>query len=187
MTAYNQVNGITMTEHQYLVNEVLRGEWGFDGCNVSDWMAARSTTGDIEGGLDVVMPGPQTVYGPALAEAVRAGEVAEATVDDAVRNVLRLAARVGVLEGAPAVVDEPPAPIDGQALARELAARGFVLVENRVRDGVAALPLAADGTVALIGTAARDARILGGGSATVFPERVVSRSTDSPPPCRKGP
>lgn len=174
MTAYNQVNGITMTEHQYLVNEVLRGEWGFDGCNVSDWMAARSTTGDIEGGLDVVMPGPQTVYGPALAEAVRAGEVAEATVDDAVRNVLRLAARVGVLEGAPAVVDEPPAPIDGQALARELAARGFVLVENRVRDGVAALPLAADGTVALIGTAARDARILGGGSATVFPERVVS-------------
>ncbi|MEW2140379.1 glycoside hydrolase family 3 C-terminal domain-containing protein [Streptomyces sp. NPDC005409] len=172
MTAYNQVNGTTMTEHQYLVNEVLRGEWGFDGFNVSDWMAARSTTGDILGGLDVAMPGPQTVYGPALAEAVRAGEVPESAVDAAVRNVLRLAARVGALEGAPAVVDVPPAPIDGQALARELAARGFVLVRNE--GGV--LPLGAgDGrTVALIGAAARDARVLGGGSATVFPERIVS-------------
>ncbi|MFD3697557.1 beta-glucosidase [Streptomyces sp. NPDC058646] len=172
MTAYNQVNGTTMTEHRYLVNEVLRGEWGFDGYNVSDWMAARSTTGDIQGGLDVAMPGPTTVYGPALAAAVRSGEVAEATVDEAVRNVLRLAARVGALEGAPAAVAELPAPVDGQALARELAVRGFVLVRNEN----AALPLdaAAGRTVALIGAAARDARILGGGSATVFPERIVS-------------
>ncbi|KIX70359.1 beta-glucosidase, partial [Streptomyces sp. MBRL 10] len=77
MTAYNRVNGTTMTEHRHLVNEVLRGEWGFDGANVSDWMAARSTTGDILGGMDVAMPGPATVYGPALAVAVRAGEVPE--------------------------------------------------------------------------------------------------------------
>ncbi|MEU7730418.1 glycoside hydrolase family 3 C-terminal domain-containing protein [Streptomyces sp. NPDC040724] len=177
MTAYNQVNGTTVTEHRYLVNEVLRGEWGFDGYNVSDWMAARSTTGDIEGGLDVAMPGPTTVYGPALAEAVRAGEVSESLVDDAVRNVLRLAARVGALEGAPAVVETAPAPVDGQALARELAARGFVLVRNETTpDGRAALPLDAFAgrTVALSGAAARDARVLGGGSATVFPERIVS-------------
>ncbi|MFJ1867824.1 glycoside hydrolase family 3 protein [Streptomyces sp. NPDC088097] len=172
MTAYNRVNGVSMTENQYLVNDVLRAQWGFDGFNVSDWMAARSTTGDIEGGMDVAMPGPQTVYGPALAAAVRAGEVAESTVDAAVRNVLRLAARVGLLEGAPAAVAEPPAPIDGQALARELAARGFVLVRNEA--GALPLDLSAGHSVALIGAAARDARILGGGSATVFPERVVS-------------
>ncbi|MFE0648054.1 beta-glucosidase [Streptomyces sp. NPDC059534] len=169
MTAYNRVNGVTMTEHRYLVNEVLRGEWGFDGCNVSDWMAARSTVGDIEGGLDVAMPGPETVYGAALAAAVRAGEVQESTVDTAVRNVLRLAARVGALEGAPPVVTEPPAAVDGDALAREIARRGFVLVRNE-RD---ALPLKA-GTVALSGAAARDARVLGGGSAQVFPDHVVS-------------
>lgn len=177
MTAYNRVNGTTMTEHRYLVNEVLRGEWGFDGCNVSDWMAARSTAGDILGGMDVAMPGPVTVYGAPLAEAVRAGEVPESAVDDAVRNVLRLAARVGILEGAPAAVGEVPAPIDGQALARELAARGFVLVRNEaVADGKPVLPLAAapGHTVALSGAAARDARVLGGGSATVFPERIVS-------------
>ncbi|WP_225799738.1 glycoside hydrolase family 3 protein [Streptomyces sp. NK15101] len=169
MTAYNQVNGVTMTEHHQLVNEVLRGEWGFDGYNVSDWMAARSTTAGIAGGLDVAMPGPVTVYGPALAAAVRAGEVEESAVDTAVRNVLRLAARVGALEGAPPVVTEHPAAVDGDALAREIARRGFVLVRNE--NG--ALPLKS-GTVALSGAAARDARVLGGGSAQVFPDHVVS-------------
>ncbi|MFF7181327.1 glycoside hydrolase family 3 C-terminal domain-containing protein [Streptomyces sp. NPDC008121] len=170
MTAYNQVNGVTMTEHHQLVNEVLRGEWGFDGCNVSDWMAARSTRGDIEGGLDVAMPGPTTVYGEALAAAVRAGEVEETAVDAAVRNVLRLAARVGALEGAPPAVTETPETVDGDALAREIAHRGFVLVRNE--NG--ALPVAAGRTVALSGAAARDARILGGGSAQVFPAHTVS-------------
>ncbi|MFF9338172.1 MULTISPECIES: glycoside hydrolase family 3 protein [unclassified Streptomyces] len=169
MTAYNQVNGVTMTEHRHLVQDVLRGEWGFDGFNVSDWMAARSTTGDITGGLDVAMPGPGTVYGEHLAAAVRAGEVEESAVDAAVRNVLRLAARVGALEGAPAAVTEHPAAVDGDALAREIARRGFVLVRNE--NG--ALPLR-PGTVALSGAAARDARVLGGGSAQVFPEHVVS-------------
>ncbi|WP_369169056.1 glycoside hydrolase family 3 protein [Streptomyces sp. R28] len=169
MTAYNTVNGTTMSEHHYLVNEVLRGEWGFDGYNVSDWLAARSTKGAIEGGLDVAMPGPRTVYGEPLAQAVRDGDVAEAKVDDAVRNVLRLAARVGILQGAEPVVTEHPEAVDGIALAREIARRSFVLVRNE-----GALPLRPNGTVALIGAAARDARVLGGGSATVFPARIVS-------------
>ena len=174
MAAYNSVNGSTMTEHRYLQNEVLRGEWGFDGYIVSDWLAARSTVGAITGGLDVAMPGPRTVYGEALVAAVRDGLVEESVVDDAVRNVLRLAARVGILEGAPAAVDPAhvPGPIDGAELAREIARRSFVLVRNEGQ----ALPLdpATVGSIALIGTAARDARILGGGSAQVFPAHVVS-------------
>ncbi|MDQ1029576.1 beta-glucosidase [Streptomyces umbrinus] len=169
MTAYNSVNGTTMTEHRYLVNEVLRGEWGFDGLNVSDWMAARSTVAGIEGGLDVAMPGPTTVYGEKLAAAVRAGEVAETKIDEAVRNVLRLAARVGILDGAEPAVTELPADIDGGALAREIARRAFVLVRNE-----GALPIPEGRSVALIGAAARDARVLGGGSAVVFPAHVVS-------------
>ncbi|MEU9881119.1 glycoside hydrolase family 3 protein [Streptomyces phaeochromogenes] len=169
MTAYNSVNGTTMTEHRYLVNEVLRGEWGFDGFNVSDWMAARSTVADIEGGLDVAMPGPTTVYGEKLAAAVRAGEVTETKVDDAVRNVLRLAARVGILDGAEPAVTELPADVDGESLAREIARRAFVLVRNE-----GALPIPEGRSVALIGAAARDARVLGGGSAVVFPAHVVS-------------
>lgn len=169
MTAYNSVNGTTMTEHRRLVEDVLRGEWGFDGVNVSDWAAARDTAAALHGGLDIAMPGPRTVYGEALARAVRAGEVPEARVDDAVRNVLRLAARVGLLPGAEPVVTALPPETDGPALAREIARRSFVLVRNQD-----VLPLPPGGTVALIGGAARDARVLGGGSATVFPARTVS-------------
>ncbi|MET8654052.1 glycoside hydrolase family 3 protein [Nocardia aurea] len=178
MAAYNSVNGTTMTEHRELVGGVLRGEWGFDGCVVSDWLAARSTEGALRGGLDIAMPGPVTVYGAQLADAVRAGRVDEADVDDAVRRVLRLAARVGALAAVPPAVpaDRLPAPIDGRALAREIACRGVVLVRNTELDGRPALPLDAAGLrhVAVLGRAAIDARILGGGSATVYPEQVVS-------------
>ncbi|MFD8667044.1 glycoside hydrolase family 3 protein [Streptomyces microflavus] len=176
MAAYNQVNGSTMTEHRYLQSAVLRGEWGFDGFIVSDWLAARTTVGAITGGLDAAMPGPRTVYGEALADAVRAGEVDEKIVDLAVRNILLLAARTGALESAPPAVPAAalPATVDGDALAREIARRSFVLVRNEVRDGADALPLAPGTTVALSGALARDARVLGGGSALVFPDHVVS-------------
>ncbi|MGW1378959.1 glycoside hydrolase family 3 protein [Streptomyces sp. NPDC002446] len=179
MTAYNQVNGSTMTEHRALVGGVLRGEWGFDGCNVSDWTAARDTVRALRGGLDVAMPGPRTVFGAPLAEAVRAGAVAEAEVDDAVRRVLLLAARTGCLDGVPAAVDPAAVPqgIDGRAVAREVARRGFVLLRNEPVGGARrALPIdpAAVRSVAVIGACAREARVLGGGSATVFPDSVVS-------------
>ncbi|GFE24915.1 beta-glucosidase family protein [Streptomyces nigrescens] len=178
MTAYNQVNGSTMTEHRTLVQDVLRGEWGFDGCNVSDWTAARNTVRALRGGLDVAMPGPRTVYGAPLAEVVRTGEVTEAEVDAAVRRVLLLAARTGCLDGVPAAVGpaELPRGTDGRAVAREVARRACVLLRNEPVGARRALPLdaAAVRRVAVIGTAAREARVLGGGSATVFPDAVVS-------------
>lgn len=180
MAAYNGVNGVTMTEHAALVGGVLRGEWGFDGVVVSDWLAARDTAGALRGGLDLAMPGPHSVYGPALAAAVRAGEVPEELVDAAVRRVLRLAARAGLLAGAPAAVPpgRRPAPLDGDALAREIAVRGCVLLRNEPAEGgTPVLPLEGDAAragVALLGTAAREPRILGGGSAQVFPGHVVS-------------
>ncbi|MFC1409899.1 beta-glucosidase [Streptacidiphilus sp. N1-12] len=172
MAAYNRVNGVSMSEHDALNNGVLRGEWGFDGVLVSDWTGARDTVRAALGGLDVAMPGPVTVYGEHLVAAVRDGRVPEQAVDDLARRVLRLAARVGLLADAPAAVpaDRLPAPIDGEALAREVAARSFTLLRN---DGI--LPLdPAPGSIALIGAAAAEARIGGGGSAQVFPTRVVS-------------
>lgn len=176
MSAYNAVNGSTMSEHRALQIGVLREEWGFDGVIVSDWLAARDTVAAVTGGLTVAMPGPQTVFGPALAAAVREGTVSETTVDDAVRHVLLLAARLGLLAGARPAVPEArrPAPVDGAALAREIATRSFVLLRNE--HGV--LPLDPSGLggqgIALIGHTARHARILGGGSATVFPGEVIS-------------
>ncbi|MFG2905256.1 beta-glucosidase [Kitasatospora sp. NPDC048286] len=173
MAAYNAVNGPTMSEHTELNTTVLREEWGFDGILVSDWTGARDTVRAALGGLDIAMPGPATVYGEHLVRAVHEGLVPETVVDDMARRVLRLAARVGLLAGAPAAVPaaDLPALIDGEALVRELAARSFVLLRNE--GGV--LPLGpAPASLALLGAAAAEPRIGGGGSAQVFPTALVT-------------
>jgi beta-glucosidase len=174
MSSYNAVNGVSMTNNEELQRGVLKGEWGFDGFVVSDWTAARDTVATANGGLDVAMPSMGSPWGGKLVAAVRDGAVAQEIIDEQVRRVLRLAARVGALAGAPASVPAHarPAQADGRALAREIAARSFVLASN----AGGALPLDASSlsSVALIGALARDARVLGGGSAVVFPEHIVS-------------
>lgn len=195
MAAYNGVNGATMTEQTGLLRDLLKREWGFDGVVVSDWTAARSAAPAANAGLDVVMPAAGDPWGEALVAAVRAGDVAEEVVDDKVRRVLRLAARVGILPGVPPAdpaASAPPetgsAPFDGATVAREVAIRSFVLARNRVaeadardggdavRDAGPLLPLDAGRLrrVAVLGALAADARIQGGGSAQVTPPHVVS-------------
>jgi beta-glucosidase len=174
MAAYNSVNGTTMTEHDQLQNGVLKGEWGFDGAIVSDWLAARDTVATALGGLDIAMPAVNSPWGQRLVKAIEAGKVAPEIVDEQVRRVLRLAARVGVLDGVePAVpAAQRPQALDGRAVAREIAARSMVLAANR--DALLPLDAAALRSVALVGLFASQARVLGGGSATVYPEHVVS-------------
>jgi beta-glucosidase len=174
MSAYNSVNGVTMTEHAPLQLGVLKDEWGFDGIIVSDWLAARHTVRAAIGGLDVAMPASGNPWGARLVAAVEDGRVPAEVVDEQARRVLRLAARVGALAGAPESVPpgERPAVIDGAALARQIAARSMVLAANPA--GLLPIDTQTVSSIALIGSLARDARVLGGGSATVFPARVVS-------------
>ncbi|WP_434445436.1 glycoside hydrolase family 3 C-terminal domain-containing protein [Lentzea sp. E54] len=98
MSAYNGVNGASMSENPLLTTP-LKDEWGFDGVVVSDWGAVRSTVASAGSGQDLSMPGPWGPWGDRLVAAVEAGEVAESAVDDKVLRLLRLAARVGALEG----------------------------------------------------------------------------------------
>jgi beta-glucosidase len=170
MAAYNAVNGPTMTESPML-QEILHDEWGWDGLVMSDWTAARTTEAAANAALDLVMPGPDGPWGDALVAAVREGRVSEAAVDEKVLRLLRLAARVGALEGVEPVTP-PAAPWSDDEIAAELrstAAAGFVLARN---DGV--LPLEGAPKVAVLGPSAAVARTLGGGSATVFPPYTVS-------------
>jgi beta-glucosidase len=173
MAAYNGVNGATMTENP-LLTDPLKGEWGFDGVVVSDWFATKSTDASGVEALDVVMPGPAGPWGDALVAAVREGRVAEASVDDKVLRLLRLAARVGALTGfEPAVPPARPAdPAEAVGLLRSAASAGMVLLRNTGD----LLPLAPDAllSVAVIGQLAVEARTQGGGSASVVPEHTVS-------------
>ncbi|WP_062298708.1 beta-glucosidase family protein [Demequina maris] len=168
MSAYNAINGTTASEHE-LLRTPLKDEWGFDGVVVSDWTAVRSLD-SARAAQDLAMPGPASPWGDALVAAVRRGDIAEEIVDDKVRRILRLAARVGALEGAP----EPariaaPAAEATVATAREASEAGMVLLSN---DGI--LPLDTPRSIAVIGEGARDARTQGGGSATVIPATVSS-------------
>jgi beta-glucosidase len=176
MASYNGVNGSTMTESP-LLRGILHDEWGYDGLVVSDWTAARSIEPAARAALDLAMPGPASRFGPwgdALAEAVRAGQVDEALIDDKVLRILRLAARVGGLDGA---VPVTPPPVDIPRELRAAAAASFVLARNErsllplSRSGLSRSGL---GRVALIGPNAEVARTLGGGSATVFPPYTAS-------------
>ncbi|GAB3204122.1 beta-glucosidase [Nocardia tengchongensis] len=166
MAAYNSVNGATMTEND-LLDEPLKGEWGFDGVVVSDWTAVRSTAGAAKGN-DLAMPGPWELWGAPLEHAVRDGEVPESAIDDKVRRILRFAERVGALRGTPT-----PVPAFGEDAARQLvreaASLAMVLATN---DGT--LPLREPARVALLGSAAAEPRFMGGGSATVIPTHTTS-------------
>jgi len=172
MAAYNRVNGITMTENP-LVCELLKREWGFDGVIMSDWYATRSVAAAGEDLLDLAMPGPESPWTEGLLEAVRSGQIPESAVDGHVLRILRLAARVGALDGLEPAT--PPAQRwSEEELSSELratSAAGMVLIKNG-----GTLPLAASSLkqVAVIGPNAATARTLGGGSATVFPSYVIS-------------
>ncbi|MHA6804675.1 glycoside hydrolase family 3 protein [Salinifilum ghardaiensis] len=173
MAAYNLVNGTPATEHGELVNEVLKGEWGYDGLVMSDWFAANSTVDSANGGLDLVMPGPEGPWGEELVSAVQAGEVAEETVDEHLRRLLRFAARVGCFpsESASSSAGDDPGSTARREELRRLAAGGMAVLVNRENT----LPLAGSGErVAVIGRHAVDTVAQGGGSAQVRPPHVVS-------------
>ena len=170
MSSYNRLNGTHCCEHEWLLDTVLRDEWGFDGFVVSDWFAARSTVGSARAGMSLEMPGPPSFYGAPLAAAVGAGDVAEAALDRIAGDMLRLRERVGALHGpksATSLADE--AELDrpeDRALLRRAAASGTVLLRN---DGTLPLDLSGVRSLAVIGPNADRACVMGGGSAQVNP------------------
>lgn len=186
MTAYNKLNGVYCSEHEWLLREALRGEWGFDGAVVSDWGAMSSSVASVRAGLDLCMPGPRRDHARALVEAVRSGDLGEDRVTEAASHVERLARRVEEARGA-----MPVGPTFGNSspesaaemresfvsdeefyrahadLARTAAAQSAVLLKN---DGV--LPLNPDAKVAVIGAFARMPRYQGSGSSRINPKII---------------
>ncbi|MFF5076826.1 beta-glucosidase [Actinoplanes sp. NPDC000266] len=172
MGAYNDVNGQAATEQQHVNNEIVKGEWGYPGLIMSDWFATKTAAAAANGGLDLVMPGPDGPWGDALVEAVKAGEVEEAVIDDHLGRLLLLASRVGALgeqRAWPSSLPSPSSAVRREQLTR-LAAAGMTVLKN---DG-GALPLVRSQSVALIGRHAVETIDMGGGSAQVNPPYQIS-------------
>jgi len=172
MASYNKVNGTYASENPYILTDILRKEWGFEGLVMSDWLGTRSTAASVNAGLDLEMPGPPVWRGEKLLRAFQAGEVDEATIDQSVRRLLGIIVKSGAFEDA---ADRPERAVDKpehRALARQAAAEGMVLLKNDRN----LLPLSTEQikSLAIIGPNAKVARIMGGGSSHVNPHYAVT-------------
>ncbi len=177
MCSYNKINGVYASQNHWLLTEVLRGEWGFDGLLVSDWGAVADRVAAVAAGLDLTMPGPDDEGDEDLAKAVEQGRLDPARLAQAAGRVRALVEKAGTRTAGG--YDEA----GHHALAREIAGRAIVLLKN---DAVAGnqgrlLPLAAgqeDQSIAVLGEFARTPRYQGGGSSQITPTRLDDALTE---------
>lgn len=163
MCAYNKVNGYYCSEHHELLTDILKNEWGFQGFVVSDWGAVHDRPASLAAGLDLEMPGPQAARVQAVVDAVQAGTLSEAALNESVRRILEIVFRATATPKGSGSFDQAA----HHNLARQIAAEGMVLLKN---NGI--LPLKSPQHIAVIGKTAQAAHFQGGGSAHVNPTVV---------------
>lgn len=174
MTSYNQVNGTYANENKHLLQDILRGEWGFGGLVVTDWGGSNSHTAGVAAGSDLEMPSPGLDSARELAAAVLEGRLAEDDLDSCVDRLLEAVLTVKGEKKTPRTFDQETHHL----LARRAAAESAVLLKNQEK----LLPLKAGTKVAVIGDFAVEPRYQGAGSSMVNPiqvetmERVIGDS-----------
>lgn len=164
MSAYNRLNGEYCGEHRWLLDTVLRGEWGFRGVVVSDWGGCSDRVASIRAGLDLEMPSSGGVNDARIVAAVRRGELAEAELDRVVERLLMLTTTAARGEHDGFRYDREA----HHALAQRAAAEGAVLLKN----SDALLPLRTGCRIAVIGEFAQQPRYQGAGSSQINPWRL---------------
>ncbi|HEX4005934.1 MAG TPA: glycoside hydrolase family 3 C-terminal domain-containing protein [Acidobacteriaceae bacterium] len=175
MNSYNLLNGVHATQNQHLNNDILKGDWKFDGILMSDWMATYSAVGAANGGLDLEMPFGEFMNPKNLLPAVQSGQVSEATIDEKVRRIFRTAIRFGFLDRDQLDANDPAYSQEGRAVALEEALESITLLKNEGH----LLPLDPDHvhTIAVLGPDAWPAVPGAGGSSHVDAFAPVSLLT----------
>lgn len=167
MCAYNKLNGVYCSENKYLLDDILRKDWGFKGLVVSDWGAVVNRKNAVEAGLDLEMPPNPTYSVKLLKDSLANGELDEKYIDLSAERVIDMA-----LMAADASKDSDKYTYDKNAdheLARRIGRESMVLLKN---NGI--LPLAKDKKVVFVGEFAEKPRYQGGGSSHVNTEMLVS-------------
>jgi beta-glucosidase len=172
MTAYNGLNGYPTSASRYLITEILKGQWRYDGFIVSDWRSVQGSD-SIAAGLDIEMPGPGRFMATEdILKAVAEGVLTKDELDERVRRYLRALVKSKLLDrDRPALAAESNTERHRE-LARKAAEASIILLQNRRR--VLPLDEAEVRTLAVIGPNAKEARLGGGGSASVTACRTVS-------------
>lgn len=167
MSGYNLVNGVHCTQHDELVNGVLKNEWGFSGIFMSDWVATYDALGAAKGGLDLEMPYAKYLNAEKLRPLLASGELSIDAVDDKVRRIVRT---IYAFDWDKRPQEDPSIPKDdpeSAEVALEIAREGIVLLKNEA--GFLPLNKDAKRTLALTGPNCDPGPIGGGGSAYTQP------------------
>ena len=165
MCSYNKIGGVYSSENQWLLNDLLRGEWGFEGMTMTDWGACNDHIEGVRAGMDLAMPSLGDSADKQLADAVRDGVLDEKYVDEAVERVLNVIQKFTENRK-----KDPDFFLGAQHhQARKIARESAVLLKN---DGV--LPLKSKGKIAFIGAFAETPRYQGGGSSHINASEITS-------------
>jgi len=129
MPAYNKVNGDYCSENEHLLNEILRGEWGFKGFTVSDWGGTHSTMGAMLHGLNVQMTGSNYLGQPVI-DSIKVGKLTEEMVNEKVKQILRVRYAVEAIPDDVANTKMTSQP-ECQEIAKKVAEKSIVLLKNQ--------------------------------------------------------
>ncbi|HEY3372250.1 MAG TPA: glycoside hydrolase family 3 C-terminal domain-containing protein [Prolixibacteraceae bacterium] len=162
MSAYNKIGGTWCAENEMLLNKILRQDWGFAGMVISDWGGTHSTVGSVKSGLNVEMP-DKKYMGKALIDSVNAGLVSEATINQRVREILRVRLAIKAVPENEANKQMTSQPAQ-QKTAYEVASKSIVLLKN---EGILPLSLKNKPVIAVIGANATQIMASGGLGAGV--------------------
>lgn len=163
MCAYNKINGVYCCENKWLLTDVLRREWGFDGLVMTDWGAMHDRVKSLQTGLDLEMPGDTNICRRWILDGVKDGTLAMEDLDRCVANILRV-----IEKYAEKMADDCDFEANDR-FACEIAEDCAVLLKN---DGV--LPLAADNKILIVGDLFEKMRYQGAGSSMINPTKVTS-------------
>ena len=166
MNSYNRINGEYASDSKFLLTEVLRTEWGFDGFVVTDWGALNNKIDSIKAGCDLEMPTSNGINDKKIVEAVENGQMAIKYLDTAVENILRIIDKCVKARKDNASYDIE----EHNALARRAAAESLILLKNNSKT----LPMEKDEKIAVIGEFAKVTRYQGGGSSHVTAHKVLN-------------
>nr|WP_255298928.1 glycoside hydrolase family 3 C-terminal domain-containing protein [Bacillus cereus] len=166
MSAYNKINGEYASENTYLLNDILKEEWGFEGFVVSDWGAVNERVASLANGLELEMPSSFGIGEKKIIDAVNGGELTIEKLDQSVERLLNIIFKAVDNQLENAVYSKEA----HHQLAREVASESMVMLQNE--DSI--LPLKKEGTVAVIGEFAKQPRYQGGGSSHINPTKLES-------------